>query len=163
MTEVKFVINNKEKSYQKVLGENPYLNLKLGDKVQGDNIGLEGYELEIRGASDKSGCPLRRDIQGFGKKKALLASGTGVRGLKKGKRIRKTVAGNQINEDVVQINLKILKQGSKKIEEIFPPKEGEKRETLKVQESEPKTTKEKVKEQPKVEEKKTEEPIKAAV
>ena len=122
MTEIRFVVSDPKtgKSYQKTLEENPYLQSKLRDKVQGDGIGLEGYELEIRGGSDKSGCPLRSDMPGFGKKKALLSSGPGVKGLKKGKKVRKTIAGNQINEDVVQINLKVLKTGSKGLDELMP-------------------------------------------
>lgn len=131
MAEVKFVINNPKtgKSYQKMLEDNPFLNSRIRDKVQGDNIGLEGYELEIRGGSDKSGCPMRYDMPGFGKKKALLSAGPCIKGMKKGQRIKKTVAGSQINEDIVQINLKILKEGSKNLDEIFPKKE----ETQKVE------------------------------
>ncbi|MBS3152628.1 30S ribosomal protein S6e [Candidatus Woesearchaeota archaeon] len=125
MTEVKFVVNDTKtgKSYQKVLEENPYLNKKIGDKVTGSEIGLNGYELEIKGGSDKSGCPIRYDMPGFGKKKALLSSGPCVKGLKKGKRIKKTVVGNIINQDIVQVNLKVLKEGSQKLEELFPKKE----------------------------------------
>ena len=125
MSEVKFVINDPKtgKSYQKVLEDNPYLNRKVGDKVPGNEIGLNDYELEIRGGSDKSGCPIRYDMPGFGKRKALLSSGPCIKGLSKGKRIRKTVVGNVINNDIVQINLKVLNYGSKPLEELFPKKE----------------------------------------
>ena len=125
MAEVKFVVNDPKtgKSYQKTLEENPFMNKKIGDKVSGSDIGLENYELEIRGGSDKSGCPIRYDMPGFGKKKALLSSGPCVKGLKKGKRIKKTVAGNIINQDIVQLNLKVIKPGSKALEELFPKKE----------------------------------------
>src|SRR3989338_6509715 len=103
MVEIRFVVNDTKtgKSYQKTLEENPYLNKKVGEKVTGSEIGLEGYELEIRGGSDKSGCPIRYDMSGFGKKKALLSSGPCVKGLKKGKRVRKTVVCNLINADIV--------------------------------------------------------------
>ncbi len=125
MVETKFVVNDPKtgKSYQKTLEDNPYINRKIGDKVQGDEIGLEGYELEIKGGSDKSGCPIRADMPGFGKKTALLSSGPCVKGLEKGKRVKKTVAGNIINQDIVQLNLKVLKPGSKVLEEAFPKKE----------------------------------------
>ncbi len=125
MPETKIVINEQKtgKSYQKTLEENSLLNLKIGDKVNGANLGLEGYELQITGGSDKSGCPIRYDAVGIGKKKALLSSGPCIKGLKKGKRIRKTVVANLINQDIVQVNLKILKEGPKKLEEIFPKKE----------------------------------------
>jgi len=122
MVEVKFIVNDSKtgKSYQKALENNPYLNKKVGDKVSGSDMGLEGYELEIKGGSDKSGCPIRYDMPGFGKKKALLSSGPCAKGLKKGKRVKKTVVGNLINEDIVQVNLKVLKEGSKKLEELMP-------------------------------------------
>lgn len=154
MAEIKFVINDPKtgKSYQKVLEENPFLNRKFGDKVKGNDIGLDGYDLEIRGGSDKSGCPIRPDMPGSGKKKALLTGGPCAKGLKKGKRIRKTVVGSTIDKDIVQVNLKILKQGSKKIEEIFPPKEDKKKEG----ESPKKEEAPKKEEKPKVEEKKPE-------
>ena|SRR3989338_10878396 len=128
MAEVKFVVNDPKtgKSYQKALEENPYLNRKIGDKVSGEEMGLEGYELEISGGSDKSGCPIRFDMPGFGKKKALLSSGPCIKGLSHGQRIKKTVVGNLINADIVQINLKVLKAGSKTLEEVFPKKEKEK-------------------------------------
>lgn len=125
MAEVKFVVSDPKtgKSYQKTLEENPYLNKKVGDKVTGSEIGLEGYELEIKGGSDKSGCPIRYDMPGFGKKRALFSSGPCVKGLKKGKRVKKTIVGNLINQDIVQVNLKVLKLGSQKLEEAFPKKE----------------------------------------
>ncbi len=50
----------------------------------------------------------------------------------KGLRLRKTVRGRVISPEIVQINLKILKEGQKKLSEIFPeqnkPKEVTKEE-----------------------------------
>lgn len=125
MAELKVVINDpkKGKSYQKVLPENPFANKKVKDNVKGDELGLSGYELQITGGSDKSGCPIRFDMPGFGKKKALLSSGPCVRINVKGKRVRKTVVGNIINADIVQLNMKVVNYGSKPLEEIFPKKE----------------------------------------
>ena len=50
-------------------------------------------------------------MPGIGKKRALLTSGPCVKIKVKGMKIRKTVVGNMINEDIVQINLKILNIG----------------------------------------------------
>jgi|SRR3989338_2697784 len=125
MAELKVVINDPKtgKSYQKILESNPFVNNKVKDKVNGSLLGLEGYEFEIRGGSDKSGHPIRLDMPGIGKKRALLTSGPCVKIKVKGMKIRKTVVGNMINEDIVQINLKILNAGSQNLDELFPKKE----------------------------------------
>ena len=43
-------------------------------------------------------------------------------------RLKKTLRGNTISADVVQINLKVLKQGEKKLIEIFPEQAKSKKE-----------------------------------
>ena len=130
MVETKAVINDPKtgKSYQKTLENNPFINNKIKDKVDGKEFGLEGYELEIRGGSDKSGHPIRFDMPGLGKKRALLASGPCVKIRQKGMKVRKTVVGNIINEDIVQVNLKVIKEGSQSLETLFPKKEEAKAE-----------------------------------
>ncbi|MFH1787728.1 MAG: S6e family ribosomal protein [archaeon] len=111
------------------------LGKELGQKIKGKDISpdLEGYEFEIAGASDKAGFTSMQDVEGFGLKKVLLTYGKGMKkrprreGKKKqsnpkpkGLRLRKTVRGKVISDQIVQINLKILKEGSKKLNEIFP-------------------------------------------
>ncbi|MFH2094466.1 MAG: S6e family ribosomal protein, partial [Bacteroidota bacterium] len=63
------------------------------------------------------------DVEGAGRKKPLVVSGVGAKYKDKGIKQRKTVRGNFIDVDVSQINLKIEKEGSKKIGEIFGGKE----------------------------------------
>ena len=122
MVETKVVVSDPKtgKSYQKVVEENPFINNRVGDKVEGDIIGLSGFGLEVRGGSDKSGCPIRYDVNGFGKKKALLTKGPCLHNKIRGLKIRKTVVGNLINQDIVQISLKVLKAGSQNLEELMP-------------------------------------------
>lgn len=96
--------------------------MKLGDKVEGKDLSpeLAGYDLEITGASDKAGFPAKRDLDGQGLQRVLLKKGWGMHTSRpKGLRLRKTVRGNTISADILQINLKILKEGPKKLEEIF--------------------------------------------
>lgn len=107
----------------------------LHDKVNGLEISPElgGYEFEIAGASDIAGFPAMEDIDGIGLKKLLLNFGKGMKkrprreGKRKrtdykpeGLRLRKTGRGKTISASIVQINLKTLKEGHKKLHEIFP-------------------------------------------
>ena len=90
---------------------------KIGDVIKGELIELPGYELEIRGGSDASGFPMRKDVQGTARKRILIVGGVGLRKTKyKGSRIRKLVAGNTIYEKTSQINLKVTKWGKDPIE-----------------------------------------------
>ena len=113
------------RAYQKEAPEDGFLGKKLGDKVAGDLVGLVGFELELTGGSDKDGFPMRRDMEGQGKKKILITPGVGLRGGVKGERKKKSVRGNTISKYVSQINVKILKYGAKSVEESLgiKPKE----------------------------------------
>ncbi|MCW8965116.1 MAG: 30S ribosomal protein S6e [Candidatus Pacearchaeota archaeon] len=129
-----FKINISDKSgktYKLEVEGNALIDKELHDKIDGKDVSseLEGYELEITGASDKSGFTAMKEVDGIGVKKVLLGYGKGMhkkpKGDKKknsatgGLRLRKTVRGRIISEDINQINMKVLKVGSKKLEEIF--------------------------------------------
>jgi len=136
-----FKINISEKSGKtyKIESEAPSLVGKsLHDKILGNEISpnLKDYEFEITGASDKSGFTAMKNVEGIGLKRVLLTYGKGMKkrpkheGKRKrsnpkpgGLRLRKTVRGKVISPAIVQINLKIIKEGSKKLEEIFAKKE----------------------------------------
>jgi small subunit ribosomal protein S6e len=83
------------------------LGLKIGDEIDGSIIGLKGVKLVITGGSDVSGFPMRPDIPGPVKKRALLSGPPGFHPREKGERRRKMVRGNTIAPDTVQINTKI--------------------------------------------------------
>jgi small subunit ribosomal protein S6e len=125
MVEVRYVINDGKtgKTYQKALEDNTLVGRKIGEKIEGDFLGLEGYELEIRGGSDIAGFPLRKDIEGPVRKRALLGSGVGVKVDRKGMKLRKTVCGNTITVKTAQVNLSVKKYGGKTLEELFGKKE----------------------------------------
>ncbi len=129
MAELKVVINDTKsgKSYQKVLSNNPYINNKVGDKVDGDALGLSGYELEIRGASDNAGFPIRKDVPGVGRKRIIITSGPGLR-LKRapdGMRVKKTIVSNFIDNQIAQVNVKVLKYGAQSVEDVLGIKKEE--------------------------------------
>ena len=108
---------------------------ELHQKIEGSDISpeLKGYEFEITGASDKAGFASKKDVPGIGLSKVLLTYGKYMakkprregkkqvgKNRPKGLRLRKTVRGKVISLAVTQINLKIIKEGSKKLQEIFP-------------------------------------------
>lgn len=114
MASFKLVISdpNAKRAYQievKSPDADRFIGMKIGDKVHGEAINLPGFEFEITGGSDKDGFPMRKDISGTRRIKALISSGPGIRKVKKGERRRKTVRGNQIAEDIAQINMKVTK------------------------------------------------------
>jgi len=130
MVEFKVVIGDPKtgKSYQKVVSDDSFKGKRVGDKIDGNLLGLEGCELEITGGSDDSGFPMRNDLPGTDKKKLLLSGGVGVKkgfrkGREKGLRIKKTVAGNTIGDKTVQINVKVVKEGKKSVADLLAPKE----------------------------------------
>ena len=126
MVELRLVIGYQGKTKQIKLDDaqaKKLHGLKIGSKVKGDDFGLPGYELEITGGTDKDGFPMRKDLQGTARKKLLLASGPGYKPKEKGVRKRKMIRGNTVAEDIAQLNMKVLKEGSKKWDELFKNEE----------------------------------------
>jgi small subunit ribosomal protein S6e len=133
-----FKVNISEKSgktFKIESNSEQLIGKSLHDKIEGNEISpeLNDYEFEITGASDSAGFPSRENVEGVGLKKVLLNFGKDMKkrpkkeGKKKrsknrpkGLRLRKTVRGQTISSAMVQINLKITKEGSKKLSEIFP-------------------------------------------
>ena len=147
MVEFKVVIGDVKsgKCYQKVVSQEnskTFYNKKIGDKVKGDILGLAGYEFEITGGSDYCGFPMRSDINSSRRKRILSTRTTGLNIKRKGMRKRKNFAGNTISERTAQINLKIVKYGSKGLEEV--PAEKKENES-KTEEPKPEQVKEKIK------------------
>lgn len=107
------------KTYKKEADAQMYMNKKIGETISGDMLGLKGYELEITGGSDKSGFPMRRDLTSLGRKRPLVVSGVGAKFKEKGVKQRKSVHGNHVDEDITQLNLKIVKPGKESIEKAL--------------------------------------------
>tara|TARA_B100000579_G_scaffold138168_1_gene112195 strand:- start:30 stop:521 length:492 start_codon:yes stop_codon:yes gene_type:complete len=127
----------------KISGNNhsQLLGKKIGDVIDGIFVGegeqtLSGYKLEITGGSDKTGTPLRRDLDGGSRQAVLVTRSTGFKGHnlvfktkggeKKrfrykpdGLRKRRNFRGNTINQDTRQINLKVIESGKKSLSDIL--------------------------------------------
>ena len=137
----KFVISDGKQSYQVEKDEKdaPVLSKKIGDIINGDFLGLAGYELQITGGSDKDGFPMRADIEGIVRKQFLISKGIGFSGIKRrpgkksgkkksyikveGLRKKKMLRGNTIGTDIAQINCKVTKKGPQSIESALGKKE----------------------------------------
>ncbi|MGB9845436.1 MAG: 30S ribosomal protein S6e [Methanothermobacter tenebrarum] len=122
----KIVISDKEKSIQMETDpsqERKLIGLAIGDEFEGSIIGLKGYKLKITGGSDKDGFPMRKDIPGPRRVRSLVSAGPGYKPKRKGERRRKTLRGNVISEDIVQINTVVTKRGDKPLEELISSEE----------------------------------------
>lgn len=143
----------------------PLFGKKIGQEFNGESIGLDGYKLKVTGGSDLSGFPMRRDIEGTGKRRVLLNVGShGFRSrryhsipegegakkklkeTRKGERRRKSIRGNTISDAIRQVNCVVTKAGKATPEKLLG---------LEVEEAKPEgeATEEAPKEEPKVEEK----------
>jgi len=100
----------------------PFMGLNIGEKIEGGKIGFEGYEFEITGGMDNCGFPMRRGILGI-RKRITMYKGLGYRGGLPGIKKRKTVCGHKINERIAAVNLKVTKQGAKKLSEMLGKEE----------------------------------------
>ena len=174
----KINLSTKDGKTYKLEAEAPGLmNKALGDKIKGEDVSadLAGYELEITGTSDKSGITSLKEVEGIGLKKVLLDYGKGMhrrpKGDKKkinktpgGLRLRKTARGKVISEAISQINIKVIKEGGKKLSEVFPdqnkPAEAPAQEQAEKPTEEAKPEEAKPEEQPKEPEKAVEEKAK---
>lgn len=109
------------RAYGKKLEGNAFFaGKRLYDSVSLDEIGLAGYEGEITGGSDKTGTPMKFDVQGTGRKRIFAQHGFALRDTRKGLRRRISVRGNTIADDVHQVNIRLTKMGSATLAELFP-------------------------------------------
>ncbi|MFH1399887.1 MAG: S6e family ribosomal protein [Nanoarchaeota archaeon] len=106
------------KTYQKVLAEGDakfLIGKRIGEIVKGEGFGFSGYEFKITGGSDYCGFPMRPEINGSARKKVLAVSGIGIRKNRKGRKLRRTMAGNTIYAKTAQVNLKVEKAGKQQL------------------------------------------------
>jgi SSU ribosomal protein S6E len=102
------------KAYQVELkdpGAGKLLGKHIGDKIEGDILGMPGYSMQVTGGSDREGFPMRADLPGTKRRKILLSTGTGYHPVAEGKKKRKSIHGRDISPDVGQINVKVVESG----------------------------------------------------
>ncbi len=113
-------------AYQKVISganANKLIGKRIGDVINGTIVELPpDYELKICGGSDKDGVPMRKDLPGTVRRRLLLGGGIGYKPREYGMRRKKMVRGNVISRDIIQINMKVEKQGKVPLAEFFKDK-----------------------------------------
>jgi small subunit ribosomal protein S6e len=133
MVEFKVVVNDIKtgKAYNiQVSGHhaNSLIGKKIGEDVDGIFISLPGYKLQITGGTDKNGFPMRKDLDGMNRRRLLLSKSLGFNSKENGLRRKKSIRGNMINQDIVQINMKVIKHSSKPIDDLVNTMKEEKQE-----------------------------------
>ena len=108
-----------------------FIGKRIGDEVNGILVDdrLSGYVLKIRGGSDNAGFPMNPSVHGPGRKQIIMKEGVGYRPRHKERyhtiKRKKTVHGNTVDDLIVQLNLVVIKEGDKKLEEMFKKEENE--------------------------------------
>jgi|ADurb_Gel_01_Slu_FD_contig_21_2148823_length_460_multi_3_in_0_out_0_1 small subunit ribosomal protein S6e len=92
------------------------VGMKIGQEFKGEIVGLPGYMFKITGGSDSAGTPMRFDVHGPVKKRVLLSGGPCYHPKKKhkGTRRRRLVRGNEVTDDMTQVNVIVTKYGKEK-------------------------------------------------
>ena len=100
----------------------PLIGRKIGETIDGSMVDLPGHKAQIMGGSDKDGFPMRPSVHGGVRRRIVLSGGVGFTPPNEGARERKTVRGNVITDEIVQINMKITEK-PKQTKETKKPKE----------------------------------------
>jgi small subunit ribosomal protein S6e len=117
-----------KKTFHVETASDAFIGKRIGDSIKGDIVkefaDLSDYEFIITGFSHMSGIPGLKKAQGSTLRKMLLTRGKGMKAKKpQGMRLKKTVHGNTITEQIVQINLKVSKSGEKTLPKVFGKEE----------------------------------------
>ena len=135
MAKFKIIISDPETGKSRSIevegtGAVPLIGRKLGEVIDGSVVKMSGHKLKITGGTDKDGFPMRPNIHGGVRARAILSEGVGFHPSRKGERQRKTLRGNVITEDIVQINMKVTEKPKKAEKPKGKKKTRKKKETL---------------------------------
>lgn len=126
MAKFKVIVSDPEEGKSKVVEleesrATPLIGRRIGETIDGSVVDLPGQKVQITGGSDKDGFPMRPSVHGGVRRRIMLSGGTGFNPHHEGLRKRKTIRGNVVTDEIVQINLKIVEKTKK-------PKETKKKE-----------------------------------
>jgi len=97
----------------------PLIGRRIGEIIDGSIVDMPGHKAQIVGGSDKDGFPMRPSVHGGVRRRIVLSGGVGFTPKNEGMRRRKTIRGNVVTDEIVQLNMKI-------VEKPKQPKEGKK-------------------------------------
>jgi len=126
MAKFKIIVSDPDEGKSKVVELDgskavPLLGRKMGETIDGSVVGMAGRKLQIAGGSDKDGFPMRANVHGGVRVSIIVSKSVGFHPHREGERRRKTLRGNVITEDIVQINMKVVEK-PKKAEKVEKPK-----------------------------------------
>lgn len=115
MAKLKIIVSDPETGTSKVVEPEetraaPLIGRRIGEVIDGSVVDLPGHKAQIMGGSDKDGFPMRRDVHGGVRRRVILSGGVGFNPQNEGERRRKTVRGNVITDEIVQLNMKIVEK-----------------------------------------------------
>ncbi len=121
MAKFKVIVSDPESGTSKVVEIEEaraaaFIGRKVGETVDGSVVDLPAHTVQLMGGSDKDGVPMRGNVHGGVRRAVVLSGGAGFAPKNKGERKRKTVRGNTITDEIVQINLKIVEKPNKPAE-----------------------------------------------
>ena len=121
MAKFKVIVSDPEAGTSKVveLEESravPFIGRRVGETIDGSVVDLPAHTVQILGGSDQDGVPMIGSVHGGVRRRIVLSSGPGFKPKNKGERKRKTVHGNVITDEIVQINMKIVERPAKPAE-----------------------------------------------
>ena len=140
MAKFKIIVSDPETGTSKVVELQearaaPLIGKRIGEVMDGAVVDLSGHKIQLMGGSDKDGFPMRPSVHGGVRRRIVLSGGVGFNPTTEGMRRRKTIRGNVITDEIVQVNMKIVekpkgaKEGKKpkekKEEKAAAPKEPE--------------------------------------
>ena len=140
MAKFKIIVSDPETGTSKVVELQearaaPLIGKRIGEVMDGAVVDLSGHKIQLMGGSDKDGFPMRPSVHGGVRRRIVLSGGVGFNPTTEGMRRRKTIRGNVITDEIVQVNMKIVekpkgaKEGKKpkekKEEKATAPKEAE--------------------------------------
>jgi small subunit ribosomal protein S6e len=121
MAKFKVIVSDPEEGTSKVVEleetrATPLIGRRIGEVVDGTIMDLPGSKMQITGGSDKDGYPMRPNVHGGIRRRVILSGGAGFNPQNEGLRKRKTIRGDVVTDEIVQINMKIVERAKKQKE-----------------------------------------------